>query len=71
MSSSISAPNPHFKKMKSKVTFLFLSGVSYPNNALGIGPRFLQIAIDPEEGTAEVYTLARQLQATLHLGEGR
>jgi hypothetical protein len=31
ISSLISAPDPHFKKLKSKVIFLFLSGVSYPN----------------------------------------
>ncbi|KAL9109588.1 MAG: hypothetical protein Q9227_005768 [Pyrenula ochraceoflavens] len=36
-----------------------------------IQPRFLQIVIDPEECTAEVYTHGKQLQQMLDLGEGR
>jgi hypothetical protein len=33
--------------------------------------RILQIAVDPNEYTAEVYTHEKQLRATLTLGEGR
>ncbi|KAL9616924.1 MAG: hypothetical protein Q9160_008237 [Pyrenula sp. 1 TL-2023] len=38
---------------------------------VNIQQRFLQIVIDPEECTAEVYTNKKQLQETLGLGEGR
>ena len=31
----------------------------------------MQVAIDVDEYTAEIYTLDKQLQATLNLGEGR
>ncbi|KAL9620592.1 MAG: hypothetical protein Q9160_004846 [Pyrenula sp. 1 TL-2023] len=36
-----------------------------------IQPRFLQIVIDPEECTAEIYTFDKRLRETIGLGEGR
>ncbi len=76
ISFSTSVPSPPFKKLRSKVRFILLFEtvsfwISVFKSDVEIQSRILHVVVDTKEYTAEVYTYAKQLLATLTLGEGR